>query len=107
VHGALHRAADGAPSATEAAGGPVDPPQRLRIANFPAHYVSRRDDWEWVVVNQNVTFVSGAPGAPMPTEWEEFGFRSEVMKAFAMKQAAEAEANEAAAAAAADGVGVS
>jgi len=35
--------------------------QTLRIANFPPHVVSRIDDqWEWLIANDNVTFVSSA-----------------------------------------------
>ena len=36
--------------------------QQLLIANFPPHYVSRREeDWEWVIANDNVTFISSGP----------------------------------------------
>jgi len=30
----------------------------LLIADFPPHYIERLDSWEWVITNQNVTFVS-------------------------------------------------
>ena len=38
---------------------PELPQQRLLIANFPPHVVSRLDsDWEWLITNDNVTLVS-------------------------------------------------
>ena len=32
--------------------------QQLTIANFPKHLVDRLDSWEWMIYNENVTFVS-------------------------------------------------
>ena len=37
----------------------LEPPQHLLISNFPPHEVTRlADEWEWMVSNDNVTFVS-------------------------------------------------
>ena len=38
---------------------PPPDPQALNIHNFPPHEVHRlADEWEWMIVNDNVTFVS-------------------------------------------------
>lgn len=46
------------------------PAQSLLIANFPPHAVDRRpENWEWVIGNENVTFVSAAEGV-LPRYYE-------------------------------------
>jgi len=32
--------------------------QVLRISNFPPHRVERLSEWEWMIANENVTFIS-------------------------------------------------
>lgn len=55
-----------AASASPAAATSHRPPaQSLLIANFPPHAVDRiSETWEWVIGNDNVTFVSAAEDAP-------------------------------------------
>jgi len=49
--------------------------QVLYIANFPAHQVSRREsDWEWLIVNENVTLVSAGPEGDV--SFDERGFQT-------------------------------
>ena len=49
-------------------------PQCVQIANFPPHWVRRLDDGEWLVYNDNVSFVSCV--GPEPGTYDERGFLS-------------------------------
>ena len=37
--------------------------QLLNIVHFPPHTIARLSNWEWEIVNENVSFVSSSPSA--------------------------------------------
>ena len=47
-------------------------PQIVNIANFPPHWVHRLEDGEWLIYNDNVSFVSSA--GDEPGSYDERGF---------------------------------
>ena len=57
---------------TNADGSRIRQHQVVRIANFPPHEIKRLDDGQWLIYNENVTFVSCQRGE-LPT-YDERGF---------------------------------